>query len=95
MQTRDEYVTMKKKELDDWKQEMAVLDVKVQQSEDAAKAKYAKKLADLRDMRFDNERKIEAIKSAAEGSWEILKAETEKTWIALKDAVTQFKSHFK
>ena len=43
----------------------------------------------------DNQTELEAIKIAAEDSWEKLKEGIEHTWEALEDSVNPFKSQFK
>jgi hypothetical protein len=43
----------------------------------------------------EGETKLEAIKAAAEDSWEHLKEGVENVWEALKDSLNKFKSHFK
>ncbi len=95
MLTRDEYVAKMKQQLDKWSAEMDTLEAKVHKTKEDAKVKYQEQLSALHTKRLEGEKKLEAIKSATEDSWEQLKAEAENVWEAFKDSVHKFKSHFK
>jgi hypothetical protein len=94
MTGKDEYVAKKKLQLDEWSADIDVLEGKVLKARDQAKEKYRAQLVTLRARRQDGEKKLQAIRSATEDSWEHLKAETENVLAALKDSVRQFKLHF-
>jgi hypothetical protein len=91
---KDEYVAKTKLRLDEWSADLDVLEAKVQKAKEDAKEKYRAQLVTLRARRQEGEKKLDAIRSAAEDSWEQLKAETENVLAALKDSVHQFKLHF-
>jgi len=74
---------------------MDALEAKVQKVKDDAKDAYRAELTTLRAKRREGEKKLEAIQSATEDTWEHLKAEAENVWEALKDSVHQFGLHFK
>ena len=95
MLTRDQYVAKMKGQLDQWSTEMDVLEVKAQKAKEDAKEKYQEQLVALRAQRKEGEKKLAAIQSATEDSWEQLKAEADNVWEAFKDSVNAFKAHFK
>ena len=95
MSKRDEYVAKMKQLLDEQNAEIDKLEVKARQAKADSKAKYHEQVSALRLKYQEGQKKLEAIKAAAEDSWENLKGETEHVWEAFKDAVSQFKSHFK
>ncbi|GAB1483563.1 hypothetical protein MASR2M78_23790 [Treponema sp.] len=94
METRDEYVARKKQQLDKWSADMDLLEAKANVAKEDMKGKYRDQLTALRAKRKEGDKKLEAIKVAAEGSWDKLKAETENVWTALKDSMHEFKTHF-
>ena len=94
MTKRDEYVARAKRQLDEWNADMDDLDAKVQKAADGAKEKYRAQLVSLRAKRQEGEKKLAAVTSASEDSWEHLKSETENVLKALKDSVHEFKQHF-
>jgi predicted nucleic acid-binding Zn-ribbon protein len=94
METRADYVTRKKRELDDWRIKMEALESNAKKVKEDLKGKYAEHLAALRAKRAEGEKRLDAIKAATDDSWEMLKAETENVWEAFKDSLNQFKLHF-
>lgn len=92
--TKAEYVEKKKKFLDDWSAEMKLLEAKAHKSKEDAKEDYKAHLAALHTKQKEGQKHLDSIKTAAEGSWENLKGDTEKVWSALTDSISQFRSHF-
>jgi len=64
-----------KRQLDEWNSEMDALEAKAQEAQEAAKLKYQEQLSALRTQRLAGEKKLEAVQTATEDSWERLKAE--------------------
>jgi predicted nucleic acid-binding Zn-ribbon protein len=95
MPSKNEYVEKMKKQLDDWNTDIDTLQVKANLAKAELKVKYGEQIAELRKKRHDAEGKLNAIKSAADDSWEHLKGETERTLNALKAGVAEFKSKMK
>ncbi len=94
METRDQYVIRKKRQLDKWSADMDHLEASAHKVASDVQALYQEQLLSFRAKRKEGEKRIEAIKLSAEDSWDHLKAETENIWGALKDSFHQFKSHF-
>jgi predicted nucleic acid-binding Zn-ribbon protein len=95
MASKNEYVEKMKKQLDDWNTDIDTLQVKANLAKAELKAKYSEQIAELRKKRHDAEGKLNAMKSAADDSWEHLKGEAERTVNALKAAVGEFKTRMK
>ena len=95
MLTRDEYIAEAKQRLDDWSAEIDALEAKGRDLKDDAKEKYLEQLAVLRLQREEGEKKLAELQSAAESSWDRVKAESENLWEALKDSARVFRSHYK
>lgn len=99
MLTRAEYVANMKLQLDDWSQEIGVLEARAQDFKEDAKVKYDEQLVALRAKRVAGEKKLEELmgeaKSASETAWEQIKVESEHAWVALKDSVATFRTHYK
>jgi chromosome segregation ATPase len=73
MSKRDEYVATMKRQLDEWNAEMDALEAKAQEAQEAAKLKFQEQLSALRTQRLAGEKKLEAVQTATEDSWERLK----------------------
>ena len=95
MASKNEYVEKMKKQLDDWNTDIDTLQVKANLAKAELKVKYGEQIAELQKKRHEAEAKLNAIKSAADDSWEHLKGEAERTVNALKAGVTEFKSRMK
>jgi len=95
MAKRDEFVTKMKARLDDWNQEFDSLEKKVRKLKADMTAKYESQVEELRRKRREGDQKLAQIRTAGEGTWEHLKAESETAWVAMKDALAAFKSHYK
>ena len=94
METRDEYVKRKKRQLDSWSADMDLAEANASKAKENVRAKYHEQLAALRIKRQESEKKIAAIMGATDDSWAHLKAETENVWISFKNSLHQFKLHF-
>ena len=94
MMTRDEYVEKQKRQLDDWNAEMGVLEAKILKNKEAAKKKVQAQLGQIRAKHQAAEKQLGAIKSATQETWEQFKIETDNVWVALKDSMAEFRSHF-
>ncbi|MFZ0133541.1 MAG: hypothetical protein WAK95_13460 [Desulfobacterales bacterium] len=95
MAKRDEFVTKMKARLDDWNQEFDSLEKKVRKLKADMTAKYESQVEELRHKRREGDQKLAQIRTAGEGTWEHLKSESETAWVAMKDALAAFKSHYK
>lgn len=95
MMNKEEYIAQKERELDVWSADLDVLEASAHKVKEKALLKYQKKLIDLRARRQEGQRKLDAINAITDGTWETLKSGTDSVWVALKDSVRQFKSHFK
>jgi len=94
METRNEYVTRKKRQLDRWSKDIDRLEANAHRVKVGVRVRYRERLAALLVHRLESEKSIEAVKTAAEGPWDHLKSETENAWAALKDSMHAFKSYF-
>ncbi|MFZ0726471.1 MAG: hypothetical protein WAM61_11830 [Desulfobacterales bacterium] len=95
MAKRDEFVTKMKARLDDWNQEFDSFEKKIQKLKADMTAKYESQIEELRRKRREGDQKLAQIRTAGEGTWEHLKAETENAWVAMKEALAAFKAHYK
>ncbi|MFZ0613685.1 MAG: hypothetical protein WAM73_15715 [Desulfobacterales bacterium] len=95
MATRDEFVTKMKARLDDWNQEFDSFEKKVRKLKADMTAKCENQIEELRRKRGEGDQKLAQIRTAGEGAWEHLKAETENAWVAMKEALATFKAHYK
>lgn len=91
---REDYVALKRKELDDWNAEVAVLEGKAQKSLRGVQDKHQKQLEVVRAKHKEGLTKLKAVKDASETTWEKLKGDTESVFVAFRDSIDQFKSHF-
>jgi hypothetical protein len=94
MLTRDEYVEKKKGQLDDWNAEMGVLEAAILKDKQTAKKNIRAQMELLRVKREAAEKQLGSIKLATQDTWHHLKVETDNVWLALKDSMTEFRSHF-
>jgi len=94
MLTRDEYVEKRKGQLDDWNAEMGVLEATVFKSKETAKKKIRAQLILIRAKQQAAEKQLGQIKTATQDSWQHFRVETDNVWLALKDSVAEFRSHF-
>ena len=91
MLTKDEYIAKKKLQLDEWSANIAILEAKALQS----KEKHVEKLVSLHAYQLEGMKQLELLKTSSEGTWKKLKGESENVWVALKDSLRQFQTHFK
>ena len=75
--------------------EIDALEAKAHEVHEDAKEKYAEQLSALRVKRDEGAKKLEEMKAASESAWEQVKVEADKAWVALKDSVQTFQSHYK
>ncbi len=93
-QSRDEYVTSMKAQLDEWNASISALEEKGHEVNEDAKEKYEEQLVALRAQRAEGEKKLEEMRSATESTWEQVKLESDNVWEALKDSYQAFAAHF-
>jgi len=94
MLTRDEYVEKKKAVLDAWNSEMDVLESTILKNKEAAKKNVHEKMRLLRIKQQAAEKQLGSIKTATQDTWQRFKADTDNVWLALKDSMVEFRSHF-
>jgi len=92
--TRDEYVEKKKSQLDDWNAEMGVLEANILKSKEATKKNIRAQMVLIRAKQKAAEKQLSTIKSKTHDAWQHLKGETDNLWLALKDSMVEFRSHF-
>ena len=92
MANRDEYVTKMKAQLDEWNAELAKLEVKLADANDATKERLAPYLENVRDARDAAAKKLGELKDSGEASWDSLQGEVEHVWKTFKQSVNYFKS---
>jgi len=73
MSNRDDYVATMKQQSDELKAEIDTLETKAQEAKEDAKTKHQDSNQQLRTKYQKGETRLEAIKAAAEDSWENLK----------------------
>lgn len=94
MLTRDEYVEKKKGELDAWNTEMDVLESKVAKNKEAVKKNIREQMKLLRVKQQTAEKQLGSIRAATKDSWQHFRNDTDNVWLALKDSMAEFRSHF-
>jgi len=94
MMTRDDYVLKKKGQLDKWNAEMGVLEATMLKNKETAKKNIQEQMALIRAKQQTAEKHLGSIKTATKETWQHFKAETDTIWLALKDSIVEFKSHF-
>jgi len=92
--TRDEYVEKKKSQLDDWNAEMGVLEATILKNKETAKKNIRAQMMLIRVKQQAAEKQLGAIKSKTHDTWQHIKVETDNLWLALKDSMVEFRSHF-
>ena len=92
--SRTEYVNQKIKELEDWNDELALLEANAHKTGEGLKQQYRDKLVALHVKKEAVQKQLDTIWAATDDSWEHLKGDTENVWTALKDSVANFRSHF-
>ena len=95
MSKRDEFIRKMKDRLDEWNLEIDGFEAKIRKIKTDMKDKYQTQIDELRKKRREGDRKLEQIRTAGEDTWAHLKAESEHAWIAMKDALEAFKSHYR
>jgi DNA repair ATPase RecN len=95
MSKRDEFIRKMKDRLDGWNLEIDALEEKFRKIKTDMTDKYKVQIDELRKKRREGDRKLEQIRTAGEGTWTHLKAESEHAWNAMKDALEAFKSHYR
>lgn len=92
--SRDEYVAMKREQLDEWHAEIGAFEKRAAKTKSEANEKFHRQLQAARKNYENSSKRLEAVKKSSDSSWEGLKAETENVFAAFKDSITQFKAHF-
>ncbi len=95
MLTRDEYVAKMKRQLDEWSADMSAWEANVHEVQADARLKYQQQLGELRAKWQEGEKKLDAVRTAGDDSWEQFKGESENVWGAFKDSARAFTAHFK
>jgi hypothetical protein len=95
MSARDAYVAEAKQRLDEWSAEMDTLEANADKAKEDDKARYRELLVALRAKRQEGQNQLAAIQAATGDSWTAFKADSDRVWVAFKDSIDQFKSHFK
>jgi hypothetical protein len=95
MSKRDEFIRKMKVRLDEWNLEIDGFEEKIRKIKTGMTDKYQTQIDALRKKRREGDRKLEQIRTAGEGTWAHLKAESEHAWDAMKDALEAFKSHYR
>jgi uncharacterized coiled-coil DUF342 family protein len=95
MSKRDEFIRKMKNRLDEWNFEIDTFEEKIRKIKTDMKDKYQDQIDELRRRRRESNRKLEQIRTAGEGTWAHLRAESEHAWSAMKDALETFKAHYK
>lgn len=95
MAKRDEFIRKMKNRLDEWNVEIDTLEEKIRKIKTDVKDTYQAQIDELRRKRREGDRKLEQIRTAGEGTWAHLKAESEHAWNAMKDALEVFKAHYR
>jgi DNA repair ATPase RecN len=91
MSKRDKFIARMKSQLDEVKEELHKLELKVGNTQAGVRDKYWKTIEELREKRLAAETKLEEIERSGEEAWEDLKDEAERTWKAFKAGVEVFR----
>lgn len=92
MSKRDEYAAKMKQQIDETNLAIDELERKAAKAGDAAEKKYDGQIAKLRQQATEATDKLDALKSAAEESWEKMVDEVENVAKAFKQSFNYFKS---
>jgi predicted RNase H-like nuclease (RuvC/YqgF family) len=92
MATRDEYVEMLKRQLDEWNGDIDALEAKLAEIAGPAREKLEPYLAKSLENRDAAIRKLAELKGSGEESWDKLESEAEHIWKTLRQSINYFKS---
>lgn len=92
--SQNEYVAMKRKQLDDWNGEITAFAEGASKTKTDASEKFHRQLLAARKNYEDSSKKLDAVRLSPNGAWEGLKAETESLFVAFRSSVNQFKARF-
>lgn len=95
MSRRDEFFDRLKQRVDDWNREIERLEQRVGSLKSDMKTRYQGRLDELKARRDNAEAKLEELHASGEDAWEKMQKEAEHAWIAFKEAVNTFKSHYR
>ncbi len=98
MATKDEYIAMFKRQLDEWESELEELKARAETVAEAGKARLQQQIDELQAKWEDGRSKIGEWVDSADDLWDDVKDEAEEKWTALKDtvqdSVKRIKSYF-
>jgi len=86
---KTEFVMAMRAQLIELNQSLDELSVKIEKSSEAVKAEAAPKFAVLREMTTKLNKQVDEIADATLPTWNVMKADTEKTYADLKDGIAQ------
>jgi len=89
--TRTEYIAKQKLQLDAWTKNINVLEAKALK----VKENHNKKLELLHSYQAAGLKQMDLLKASSEETWKKVKDESKHVWVALKDSLRQFQTHFK
>ncbi len=92
MASREEYVEMLKRQLDEWNGDIDQLEAKLAEATGPAREKLDPYLAKAREGSDAALKKLAELKASSDESWDKLEGEAEHLWKTLKQSVNYFKS---
>lgn len=93
--TRNEFVSKMKQQLDEFNLKLDDLEKKRAEYGEEARARFDKRMEELKQKRREASKRLDEIDQAAEKAWEDLKAGATAAWNSLQESFDQARSHFK
>ncbi len=92
MASREEYVEMLKRQLDEWNDDIDELEAKVAEATAPAREKLQPYLAKAREGSDAALKKLAELKASGDESWDKVEGEAEHIWKTLRQSINYFKS---
>lgn len=91
MATRKEYIDKLENQLREWNTQINELQEKANKGSQDLKGRYQKRMETLKTKRGEMRAKLQKIKDSGDGSFDEIKADTEKIWADLKKGFSEIR----